>query len=89
MSRPSLTPEAFALIEGLIENNDRAWFAPRKAEFLELKSFVVQLPLQQQHWLDGSVVDEVVRFNKLSADLALFGMRVFAFGNSAPKKRGA
>ncbi|MEM9826646.1 MAG: DUF2461 domain-containing protein [Planctomycetota bacterium] len=32
---PKLSPQAFELLDGLVKNNDREWFLPRKDEFKE------------------------------------------------------
>ncbi|MEL6109082.1 MAG: DUF2461 family protein, partial [Planctomycetota bacterium] len=56
------------------------------ADLLRLKSFVVRQPLHRSDWLDGSVTSKIVRMNKASTELTLFGIETFRAAVKSKRK---
>lgn len=48
------------------------------ADLLKMKSLVVQATQTKKAWLDGTIVDEIVKINKAATDLTLFGLAALA-----------
>ncbi|MGR3434338.1 MAG: DUF2461 domain-containing protein [Shimia sp.] len=56
IAAPSFAPRAFALLEGLAETNEKAWYDAHKAEFeAELRAPFAQVLEAATAWLDGTI----------------------------------
>lgn len=57
-------------------------------EYLKLKSLILHQPQPKSAWLDGSIVDELVKLAKASTDLIIFGVEAIESGHSTSKMKG-
>ncbi len=57
------------------------------AETLKLKSFTLHKPLPKAAWLNGSVVDEIVKLSRAAADLFIFGVEAIEIRRKSPNPK--